>query len=83
MNTRGLWYDFCKTYCNDDFSGADINSAPTVIKLAVDLLVAFSDNKTTGVNSKSVNDVIVESYAPDMLPKEILELLSLKRKMTW
>jgi hypothetical protein len=71
-----IYYDLCKGYCNNDFGGVELSSAPVLIQAAVAMLKQSEANKVRGVKSKTTEDIVIESYTAESMPKDIKQMLN-------
>ena len=80
-----IYYDLCKGYCNNDFEGVALSAAPTLIQAAVAMLKQAEANKVRGVKSKTTEDIVIESYTMESIPKDIKQMLdhSGSKQMAW
>lgn len=83
FSQRDMWYEAVKSWCNNDFSGVDIDSAPLEVIKAVDIMVAEDSNRSYGKTSKTIQGVVVESYNAEAMPKVVKQMLYRYRKMVW
>jgi len=82
-NQREMWYEVIKSWCNNDFGGADVNSAPVNVQKALDIMVADDANRTYAKSSKTVQGVVVDNYTEEALSGLVRSILYKERKMVW
>jgi len=80
-----IYYELCKGYCNNDFEGVELASAPILIRSAVAMLIQNEANRVRGVRSKTSENIVVESYTAESIPKDIKQMLdnSGSKQMDW
>ena len=85
INQDEIYYDLCKGYCNNDFDGVELASAPVLIRAAVEMLKQNEANSVRGVRSKSSEGIVVEAYTSESIPKDIKQMLdnSGSKQMDW
>ena len=81
LSQKGYAIAFVKDWCNNDFGGVVDDDLPPTILYAVGKMLEGSANKRAGVNSKTAQGLVVESYTPEALSSEIRSMLIPYRKM--
>jgi hypothetical protein len=82
-NQRTMWFDAIKSWCNNDFDGVDVDSAPLEVQKALDILLDTDANKSYGKSNVTMQGVVVESYTSDSLSPLVRSLLKKHRSMEW
>lgn len=80
---RELFEEAVKNYLNNDFDGATGDSLPAGVRIAIDKLMQADKNRSTGISTKSLGDMVTVSFSPEDWSKEVRTLLKAYRKMSF
>jgi len=82
-NQREMWYEVIKSWCNNTFEGVEVDSAPSDVQKALDIIIADDANRSYGKSDKTVQGVVVDSYTPEAFSGLVRSILYKRRKMVW
>lgn len=81
-NVREGWTEVVKSYLNNSkYTDMQYDELPRNIQLAVDELVKDNANRTTGVTTKTINNIVQESYTAEAFSPLVKQLLAHDRSM--